>query len=78
MSKSGTIDFYRSLGVDEKATDAEIKKNYRKLALKWHPDKNQGDPHAEKVFKGERNFYTYFNSHSTREICHGTTWYFST
>ena len=54
MPKPATIDFYRSLGVDEKATDAEIKKNYRKLALKWHPDKNQGDPHAEQVFKGEK------------------------
>ena len=53
MPKPATIDFYRSLGVEEKATDAEIKKNYRKLALKWHPDKNQGDPHAEQVFKGE-------------------------
>jgi len=54
MPKPATIDFYRSLGVEEKATDAEIKKNYRKLAFKWHPDKNQGDPHAEQVFKGER------------------------
>ena len=53
MPKPATTDFYRSLGVDVKATDAEIKKNYRKLALKWHPDKNQGDPHAEQVFKGE-------------------------
>ena len=54
MPKPATIDFYRSLGVEEKATDAEIKKNYRKLALKWHPDKNQGDPHAEQVFKGKK------------------------
>lgn len=44
-------DFYRILGVDEKASQDEIKKVYRKLAKKHHPDANQGDAQAAERFK---------------------------
>ena len=44
-------DFYKILGVDKSADDKEIRKAYRKLARKWHPDQNAGDTKAEAKFK---------------------------
>lgn len=44
-------DYYKVLGVDRKASEDEIKRTYRKLALEYHPDRNPGNPEAEEKFK---------------------------
>ena len=51
-------DYYEVLGVAKNADEKTIKKAYRKLAKKYHPDTNAGNPDAEKKFKEVRSVRT--------------------
>ncbi len=50
-------DFYTTLGVSKSASEDDLKKAYRKLAMQYHPDKNQGNAEAEKKFKSINEAY---------------------
>lgn len=50
-------DYYKILGVNKNATSSEIKKAYRELAKKYHPDKNKGNIEAEEKFKEIQEAY---------------------
>lgn len=60
-------DYYTVLGVTKKATQDEIKKAYRKLAVKYHPDKNPGDKAAEEKFKDISEAYEVLKDPEKRE-----------
>ena len=60
-------DYYQILGVSRSANDDELKKSYRKLALKYHPDKNK-DPGAEEKFKSIGEAYDVLSDPKKRRI----------
>ncbi len=61
-------DYYEILGVKRSATAEEIKKAYRKLAVKYHPDKNPGDKTAEEKFKEASNAYSVLSDPEKRKV----------
>jgi DnaJ-class molecular chaperone len=61
-----TRNYYEILEVDKNATQEEIKKAYRKLSLKYHPDKNQGNKEAEEKFKEINKAYQILSDPETR------------
>lgn len=60
-------DYYEVLGVAKGASEAEIKKAYRKLALKYHPDKNPDDKEAEEMFKEAAEAYEVLSNAEKRQ-----------
>jgi len=60
-------DYYQVLGVDKKASTEDIKKAYRKLALKWHPDKNPNNKAAEEKFKKISEAYAVLSDTEKRQ-----------
>lgn len=60
-------DYYDILGVAKGADADEIKKAYRKMAIKYHPDKNQGDKEAEEKFKEAAEAYEVLSSPEKRQ-----------
>ncbi|MCK9273800.1 MAG: molecular chaperone DnaJ [Syntrophales bacterium] len=61
-------DYYTILGINRSASDEEIKKSYRKLALKYHPDRNPGDKEAEEKFKQAAEAYEVLRDSEKRSI----------
>ena len=61
-------DYYKILGVDKQASAADIKKAYRKLARKYHPDANRNNPQAEEKFKKVSAAYAVLSDKSKRDL----------
>ncbi len=60
-------DYYEVLGVDKNASEDEIKKAYRKIAIKYHPDRNPGDKDAENKFKEAAEAYDVLHDPQKRQ-----------
>lgn len=63
-----TEDFYQVLGVDRNASEEDVKKAYRKMAMKYHPDRNPGNKEAEQIFKKAAEAYGILGDSEKRKI----------
>ena len=61
-------DYYKALGVSKKASADEIRKSYRRLARKYHPDLNPGDLSAEQRFKDVQEAYSVLSDSKKRQM----------
>ena len=61
-------DYYQVLGINRDAQESTIKKAYRKLAKKYHPDSNAGDPQAEQKFKEITEAYSVLSDPEKRKM----------
>jgi len=68
-------DYYKILEVTPVATQQEIRKSFRRLALKYHPDKNEGDHLSEALFKEVQEAYEVLSDPQQREEYHYKRWY---
>lgn len=68
MTVSMKRDYYEVIGVSREASDKEIKKAYRQIAMKYHPDKNPGNKEAEETFKLAAEAYSVLSDKEKRSI----------
>ena len=61
-------DYYEILGVNKGASDADLKKAYRRLAMKFHPDRNSDDANAEEKFKEANEAYEVLSDAQKRGV----------
>ena len=61
------MDYYKILDVDKNASKEEIKKAYRKMAMKYHPDRNKGNKEAEEMFKKANEAYAVLSDDEKRK-----------